>query len=250
VIESGRPYLSVVVPVSGGDARIGETLRRIEAYLSLLGRPWEAIVSSDGSLDRTEAAVRSFAESHPFDAVRLVSHPVSRGRGAAARRGVLEASGERVLVTEASLRAPIKEVEKLLAALNAGYDVAIGSRALRSPGCDVRQRARSRAAEGAFNALVRATLAEGFRDYRCAFKCYTREAARRIFAAQTADGPAFEAESVYLAVRMGYRVKEVPVMWSDGGEKAVLGVREAAASAAEILRLRAHYLRHPVPRIR
>ncbi len=237
--------LSVVVPTYNEERMIGETLRRIDAYLSLKGLSWEVLVCSDGSRDRTDSVVRAFAEAHPSKRVRLLATSTNRGKGAAVRRGALEAAGERVLVTDTDLSAPIKECDKLAAALDAGFDVAIGSRALRSPGCDVRQSWKRRLSGRIFNLFVRAICLRGFRDTQCGFKLFTRRAARELFGAQTLDGFSFDVEVLYLALRKGFRVKEVPVMWSQGPTSQVRLVRDSVGMLGELVRIRRHYRRHP-----
>ena len=244
---TGEPiFLSVAIPAYNEASCIAESLRRVTAYLSLKGRPWEILVSTDGSTDGTDDAVRAFAASRPAGQVRLLVSEVNRGKGAAVRRAVLSASGRYVLVTDADLSAPIKESDKLLAALDEGHDVAIGSRGIRKAGCDVRQSFKRRLSGRVFNAFVRVLILDGFRDTQCGFKCFRREAAQALFKEQKVDGFAFDVETLYLAVRKGLRVKEVPVMWSQGRDSKVRLLRDSFSMVGQLFFLRDHYRRHPV----
>lgn len=213
---SENPRLSVVIPAYNEEKTIGETLRRVDAYLRLKSFSSEILVSTDGSTDGTDRLVRTFADAHSDRVVRLLATPENHGKGGAVRRAALAAAGERVLVTDADLSAPIKEMDKLLEALDGGCDVVIGSRAVRSPGADVRQSFKRALSGRIFNFFVRALVIKGFRDTQCGFKCFTREAAQALFSAQTVEGFSFDVEILYLAVQKKFKIKEVPVMWKEG----------------------------------
>src|SRR5271163_4492545 len=126
------PKYSIVIPAFNEAARLPRALEKIRTYL--LGRNFDAevVVVDDGSTDATAEIAREGELHWPaaLRGVRLVSNGENRGKGYSVRHGMLEAQGEIALFTDADLSAPIEEIEKLLAALAAGNDVAIGSRAL------------------------------------------------------------------------------------------------------------------------
>src|SRR3989338_3609119 len=207
------PHLSVIIPAYNEERNIRESLRRIESFLSFKAYDWECIVSSDGSSDKTVDFVNDFIKSHPSGRFRLVSYDKNHGKGFTVRRGILAAGGKYLLVTDADLSAPIKEVDKLTKALDEGYDIAVGSRALADKSGDVQQSFKRWFAGRVFNGLVRAVVLRGFSDTQCGFKCFKKEAARRLFQMQRLDGFGFDVEILYLAQKEGLRVKEVPIMW-------------------------------------
>lgn len=230
-----EPALSIVLPVFNEERAIGEALRRIRAFLTLKGWNAEILVASDGSTDATDRIV---AEEAARDArVRLISAPENRGKGAAARRGALAARGRRILLTDCDLSAPIKEIDKLLAAVERGADVAIGSRAVCSPGADVRQSPKRRLAGRVFNFFVTMLVVRGFRDTQCGFKLFTREAAAQLFSRQKLDGFAFDVELLYLARRQGLRIAEVPVMWGEGPDTKIRLVRDSTRMLGDLIRI-------------
>ena len=220
-------HLSVVIPAYNEENRIEECLRRVTAFLDLKGRPYEVIVSSDGSTDGTDRLLRAFAQAHPEARVGLVVSNRNRGKGASVRKGVLASSGAYVLVTDADLSAPIKESDKLISALEDGCDVAIGSRALRSPGADVQQSFKRRLSGRIFNAFVRLLVLPDFKGTQCGFKCFDQAAAKKLFGMQKLDGFSFDVEILYLAKKSGLRVKEVPVMWRQGVDTKVRFFRDS-----------------------
>ncbi len=228
--------LSVVIPAYNEENRIGRTLERVLAYLAGRGAPFEVIVVDDGSDDATASVARAAGAGDPR--VRVVSLERNRGKGMAVRRGVLEATGEWVLFSDADLSTPIEEIETLVPRLREGCDVAIGSRSLRGARVDVRQPWYREAMGKTFNRIVRLLAVRGFVDTQCGFKCFTREAARAIFGRARIDRFAFDVEAIVIARRLGLRVVEVPIRWANEPNSRVAIVRDSASMLVDLLRIR------------
>jgi dolichyl-phosphate beta-glucosyltransferase len=202
---SAAPGLSVIVPAYNEAARLPRTLATIAAHLA--GREHEVLVVDDGSGDATAACATAAG------ATRVLRHQPNRGKGYAVRRGMLEARGERRLMTDADLSTPIEELARLEAALDSGADVAIGSRAVSGARIELHQPRYREALGRCFNRLVRLLLLPGLQDTQCGFKLYTAAAAEAAFGPARLDGFCFDVESLVLARRGGMRVAEVPVRW-------------------------------------
>ena len=231
--------LSIVIPAFNEEKRLTSTLDAVAAYAARLGGGAETIVVDDGSADGTTALVRKYARAHA--GVRLIENGRNRGKGYAVRRGVLEATGERILFTDADLSAPIEEVEKLLPWFEQGYDVVIGSRALAESRILVHQSAARETMGRIFNLLVQCLALRGIRDTQCGFKCFRRAPARDVFKRQTLTGFSFDVEVLHLASRLGYRIREVPVTWSNSADTRVNALWDSARMFLDLLRIR---LRH------
>ncbi len=233
---SNQPYLSIVIPAYNEEKRIGFTLFLIKDYLESRKIEAEVILVDDGSQDRTAEVAREVMADYPR--FQLIQLPVNRGKGAAVRTGMLEASGELILFTDADLSTPIEEIEKLLPLAREGYEVVIGSRAL--PGSEIKKRQgwlRERMGKF-FNLLVRLLVLRGFRDTQCGFKLFRREAARNVFSRLHTDGFAFDVEALVLALSAGYRVAEVPVVWINHPESRVRLFRSSLKMFCELLKIR------------
>jgi len=207
----GRPHLSVVIAAYNEEQRLGESLRRIGAYLRERGTDAEVLVVDDGSEDAT----RRIANDAMRDLRgRVLANPENRGKGYSVRRGALEASGRWVLLTDADLSTPIEEVEKLSAAVrDRDLDAAIGSRALPGSRVVERQSLLRESMGKTFNRMVRSATGLAFRDTQCGFKLLDRDRLRPILERMTIDGFAFDVELLYLCARFGLKVGEVPVVW-------------------------------------
>jgi dolichyl-phosphate beta-glucosyltransferase len=230
-------HLSVVIPAHDEAERIGPTLQRVIAYLRGQAYTWEVVVVDDVSRDATAAAAEQFQAREPR--LRLLRRSAEPGKGAAVRAGMLAARGQRVLFSDADLSTPIEEVEKLLAAVEReGYDIAIGSRGLPQSDLRVRQPWYREAMGRAFNLMVRAMALRGFRDTQCGFKLFRGEVVRDLFCRQTINGFAFDVEILFLAIKRGLRVKEVPVTWINSPRSKVDPVRDSLRMARDMLGIR------------
>ncbi len=235
------PYLSAVIPVFNEEKIVAEALRRIQAFFSLKNYPWECLIVSDGSTDSTCERAREAITAAGVPNFHLIENSQNRGKGAAAKQGMLAAGGRYILLTDVDLSAPIKEVDKLIQALEEGSDVAIGSRALHAPSADVQQSLRRRVLGRLFNLIVRVLLLRDFYDTQCGFKCFRKEAAHRLFTMQTLDGFSFDVEILFLAKKNGLQVKEVPVMWRQGRDTKVRFFRDSFRMVRDLFLLRRRY---------
>jgi len=234
-------YLSVVIPAFEEASRIGPTLERVHAYLRDQPFESEVLVVVDGGRDGTLELVREATADWP--AWRVLDNGANRGKGFSVRRGMLAAGGRYLLFSDADLSTPIGEVERLIAALEAGGDIAVGSRALATSDVRVRQAWWRQSMGRIFNRIVRLVAVPGIHDTQCGFKCFRREAARRIFPRQRATGFSFDVELLWLARKLGYGVVEVPVTWVNDPSSRVHPVRDSLRMLADLLRLRYDDLR-------
>lgn len=209
--------LSVVIPAYNEAHRLPATIETVAGYLAGRCREWEIVVVDDGSTDGTAALLAARADGERLIVCRLERN---RGKGAAVRAGVARCRHDYVLVTDADLSTPISALDTLWRALQ-GADVAIGSRAV-DRSLVVRAQPRYRTALGRlFNRLARALRLTPFADTQCGFKLWRREAARQVFARSRIDGFAFDVESLLIARKLGCRVAEAAVPWSNDPDSRV-----------------------------
>ena len=227
---------SLIIPAYNESARLGATLERVLAYVHAQGWDAEVIVVNDGSRDNTAEIVKSFAAKDPI--LRLVENPGNRGKGYSVRNGMLNARGEIVLFSDADLSSPIEEASKLLAALDQGADIAIGSRWLRSETQTQRQPLHRQLFGRIFNLLLRLTLGLKFKDTQCGFKAFKQSAARAIFPLQKIERWGFDPEILFLARKFGFKVKEIPVVWGHSGGTRINPLVDGARMFQEMLRVR------------
>ena len=230
------PTYSIVIPAFNESARIPATLG--EVVDCIRARQWsaEVIVVDDGSRDSTAELVRRFAAGAPE--VRLVRNPGNRGKGYSVRSGVLQALGDIVMFTDADLSAPMEEAEGLFAAIADGSDIAIGSRWLERNRQSIRQPVYRQILGRCFNGVTRAVMGLPFADTQCGFKAFTRAAAQTVFQLQTIERWGFDPEILFIALKRGFRVDEVPVSWAHDQRSKISYLRDGMRMLADIATVR------------
>jgi dolichyl-phosphate beta-glucosyltransferase len=207
-----HPYLSVVIPAYNEEKRIGGTLQKTLGYLQKQDYRYELIVVDDGSSDKTREVVESFMQDNPE--IHLISYPKNAGKGKAVRKGINGSKGEFVLFMDADNSTSIEELEKAFAVMENGVDIAIGSRGIDPGMITVKQPYYRQLGSKVFNSIAFFWLSlSEFEDTQCGFKLFRGEVARRIFSIMKVDGYMFDVESLYLAKKLRYTIKEFPVKW-------------------------------------
>lgn len=233
--------VSFVVPAKDEELRLAESLRRLIDFASRQSYASEIIVVDDGSVDRTAELAGEAGRSLPERvSLRVLQHDRNRGKGAAVRTGVLAAAGDCVLYLDADLATPPEETPKLLRAIEEGADIAAGSR-IKPGGGDMRasQPAWRRIGGRLFAAARRRLLLSDIEDTQCGFKAFRRAAAQAVFSRQQLDGWAFDAEVLYLARRLGFSVRQIPIDWQHvGGSRFRLGPASVFRELRDLLRVR------------
>lgn len=234
--------ISIIIPAYNEQARLPDTLRRVEQYLQESNWTFhEILIVDDGSRDGTYDAAMSFAGTNPH--IRVLRNPGNRGKGFSVRHGMLEARGEWRLFSDADLSTPIEELEKLWSAVALGkHQVAIGSRALDRSLIGVHQPGFRETMGRVFNSVMRAATGLSISDTQCGFKLFRGDVAEEVFSRQTLERFGFDAEVLFIAARRGYSIAEVPVRWNHV-EGSKVGMLTGLHAFRELLDIRLNSLR-------
>ena len=235
-----QPDLSIVIPAFNEEARLGPTLEAYLDYCHGTARRVELIVVDDGSLDRTSAVVNHYAARHPE--VRLIRLAENQGKGQAVRSGVVNAQGKLVLFADADGATPLSEIERLVAALERGADVAIGSRALYDRSVRIQAKFYRRVIGRIFHGLVELLTVPHVKDTQCGFKLFRGPVAHDLFSRMRIRGFSFDVELLMMAQRLGYAIAEVPVNWTHQPGSKVNIVTDSARMLRDLFVIRGRYL--------
>jgi dolichyl-phosphate beta-glucosyltransferase len=209
-------------------------LSEIEAFVCRERLDCEVIVVDNGSHDATSVVVQQAAIK--FTGLRLLRTD-RRGKGLAVRTGVLAAKGDVVIFADADLSWSVEDTQRFLALTNDGTPVVIGSReglGARRMGEPGYRHLMGRI----FNRVVQALAVPGIEDSQCGFKAFSREAARDVFGRQRIDGFGFDVEVLYLARRLGYAIRVVPLHWEHKENSRVAPIRDTLLMLSDVVRVR------------
>jgi glycosyltransferase involved in cell wall biosynthesis len=227
--------VSFVIPAFNEATRILDTLRRIAEYRKHLPYATEILVVDDGSTDETADIVERM--EHP--GLRLIRNRTNRGKGYSVKCGVLAATGDYVLFSDADLSTPIEEMANLLtAAVKENADVVVGSRGLDNRYIEKHQSLVRESGGRLFNVMVRMLLGMNIRDTQCGFKLFKRTRVQSAFQKQTTDGFGFDPELLFVMSREGLKILEVPVRWSHAEGSKIRFFRDGVRMFTDLLRIR------------
>jgi glycosyltransferase involved in cell wall biosynthesis len=230
------PQLSIVIPAYNEGARIELTLDRVMACVEKQGWDAEVLVVDDGSTDGTPKIVQAWMERYPR--LHLIQNEGNRGKGYSVRNGLLQAAGEVVMFTDADLSAPMEEAERLLAAIADGADVAIGSRWMDKTRQTIHQPLYRKFFGRCFNWVTRTVMGLPFKDTQCGFKAFKRPVAQVIFRLQRIERWGFDPEILFIARKLGYNIREVPVTWGHDERSRVSYLKDGMKMLEEMAVIR------------
>jgi glycosyltransferase involved in cell wall biosynthesis len=231
------PLLSIIIPALNEEHRLPGNLRRVLDFLKDQAYSSELIVVDSGSQDQTSAVVEQFI---PENANLHLYREELRGKGRAVRRGMIEAKGQYRFICDADLSMPIKNVNKFLPPTLEDFDIAIASREV--PGAVRYHEPAYRHWIGrGFNLLVRLLAIPQFHDTQCGFKCFRGEIAEDLFSVQQLQGWGFDVEVLFVAVKRGYRIVEVPIPWYFNPDSRVRLLQDSIGMFGELIQIRRNW---------
>ena len=207
--------ISIVIPAFEEQARLGDSIRKILAYIQQNTLDAELIVVDDGSGDETAEIARAACGEFPSIKTDVIRYEKNRGKGHAVKTGLLASSGDIALFSDADLSTPIEELPKLVEPIRRDeFDVTFGSRELDKSLINRHQSWRREQGGRVFNFVVRSLTGLPFLDTQCGFKAFNMQKFRPLLPLMQIERFGFDIEFLYVAFHKGLRLKEIPVIWN------------------------------------
>ncbi len=207
--------LTVVIPAFNEAKNIESTVNEVTSFLTGKGYSYEVIIVDDGSKDDTLDIVKRYKTVNSNGNIKILENIFNRGKGYAVRNGIMQATGDYILFMDADNSTRIFELERMLPGFKDGYDIVIGSRRLKNiPGNIVISQPSYRHILGEiYIFLSRLFFKIGVRDYNCGFKMFKNNVAKKVFSKQRMNDWSFDLETLFLAEKYNFKIKELPVNW-------------------------------------
>ena len=207
--------LSIVIPAYNEEKKIYRDIEAVYAFFKENSINGELIIVDDGSKDNTFSAVSEF--KNKYHSLKVLTYPKNHGKGYAIKTGMLEASGKNILFADAGLCVPYKCVKPGIELLDAGADIAIGSRRTNETKIVQKQPLYRRLGSAIFHFLIKTfkIIPEGIQDTQCGFKLFNKEIAHKIIKKLITEKVMWDIEMLRIAQKEKYKVSVFPVEWSN-----------------------------------
>lgn len=228
--------ISAVVPCFNEEKTIQKNLRAIHEYLRDWFDEFELIVVNDGSTDGTLKEIESIQRELNL---RVIDNDRNEGKGKAVRQGMLQSSHDVMMYIDADLGIPINELKKFAAEIENGSDLVIASRFV--PGIRILKPVlwHRKFMEKVFRILRVIVINDWeIKDTQCGFKVFRRKAAMEIFPKLTVKRFAFDAEIVFIANKLKYKIKELPITLQNPPESHIDLIRDPLNMFFDLIRIR------------
>jgi dolichyl-phosphate beta-glucosyltransferase len=231
--------ISIIIPSYNEAERLPSTLTENIAFCERnYSDRYEIIVVDDGSFDATAEYVNSVLEKN--SSINLISYKENVGKGHAVKCGVLAAKGDYILISDADGSTPINQLELFIECMDNGVDIVVASRNI-----DEKLVAMSffrTLLSKLFSRLVNILLVDVVSDPQCGFKLFNAKSASKIFALLKEKKWAWDMEAILIAVKNGYKIKELPVQWEEKAGSKIHPFRDAFYMLFAIFRIKIRYL--------
>ena len=230
--------ISIVIPVYNEQHRISSFLASVTKFLQKKDFSYEIVIVDDGSTDMTVTTIKQILDEKVPGTFRVVQLPVNAGKGAAIRKGMLEADGEYIFFLDADGSTSIEEIDRFMRSFTQGTDIYIAQRTLK-------QKAPFKRKIFGYGYIMLANLLLQLdvKDITCGFKCYRRGCVQTIFSRQTLNNWSFDAENVFTARKHGYRIEEIQVTWEHTPGSKVKVFKNIIVCGFDLLRIRLNDMR-------
>ncbi len=229
-----NPHLSIIIPAYNEEKRLPESLEKVAAFIKQQPYAVEVIVVENGSTDRTFELAQGFAQH--IQNLHVI-HEEQRGKGLAVKRGMLAATGAYRIFCDSDFSMPVGEINRFIPPALETVEISIGSR--EAPGAQRFNEPAYRHFVGRiFNTLVRWMALPGLQDSQCGFKCFRADVAEAVFPYQTFGGWSFDAEVLFIALRHGYHVQEVPIQWYFNANTRLSVWKDSLRMAVDLFNIR------------
>jgi dolichyl-phosphate beta-glucosyltransferase len=151
----------------------------------------------------------------------------------------LNSSFPLVLFSDSDLATPIEELKGFTEyIINHNYDIVIASRNLKNSNIKNKQPLYRQIMGKVFPKIVNLILLRGFKDTQCGFKLFKTDVAKKIAQLQTIEGFSFDVEILFIANKMGYKIKEAPVVWIDKAGSTVRTFKDGIKMLIDLFKVK------------
>jgi len=230
--------VNITIPVYNEENAIVNCIEILRDFLHKnVNFNWTIIIADNASTDTTLDIAKELAKKYSDV---TYNHIDLKGRGRALRKVWLESKSDIVSYMDVDLSTGLDAFPPLIESISSGdYDVATGSRLMR--GSRVKRSPKREFTSRSYNLMIKSMFLSKFHDAQCGFKAMSRKAADEIIPLVQNQKWFFDSELLIIAEKKGYRIKEIPVEWTEDPGTTVNITNTVIEDIQGLMRLRFHF---------
>ena len=230
--------VSLFIPIYNEERIIDFHIRKIKWVLENLPQEFEIFIVDDASTDNSKRILKEISESDKVvHHLRYEAGPTRRENLA---QSFKKANGEIIAFMDMDLATNLKHLPTLISEVEDNADIAIGSRYV--PGAKIKRRLLRRVISIAYNYFVRFYFSSKLSDHECGFKAFKRQVILNLVKEMGYDetltrGVFWDTELLVRAQFHSYKIKEIPIEWTEA-DKSALNFRREIKMIPYLLRFK------------
>ena len=233
---SNSSRVGIVLPVLNEEKILRESVEKLRIFLiDHFPYEWTIIVADNGSSDQTlNIAQQLMSEFDNIDTLYLSQ----RGRGRALKQAWIDNGADILVYMDIDLSTGIESLTPLVDAIeHDGFDLAVGSRLLPTSRVVGRSLKREILSRG-YVFLIKCLFLSDITDAQCGFKAISSAAANTLMPLVEDNDWFLDTELLLLAERLGFKRKDIPIIWTDDPDTRVRIARTVIEDLKGLVRLR------------
>ncbi|MFA5157017.1 MAG: glycosyltransferase [Candidatus Omnitrophota bacterium] len=226
-----KHHVSVFVPIFNEESTLKRSIHTLEYIIRKIPVDYEIFIVNDASRDQTELISRAIERSNRK--VSLLNYDIGPTRRENLAQSFKKAGGDIIAFVDVDAVRSLRFLKDLIDQVVCGYDIVTGSRYLAGA---KRKRSLFRLSiSRAYNFFIRLMFHTGIADHMCGFKAFKKEVILALVEEMGYDrslrrGVFWDTELLLRAIRHGYKIKEIPIWWSERYESKLYFKREILAA--------------------
>lgn len=234
--------LTIVIPVYNEQNRIHLAIEALNNFKPPSGIEIKKVIfANDGSDDKTLYVLKNSKVQYPTE---VLTYNTNRGRGFAVKMGMKHIDTDYAMYLDSDMSIPLENLETFAKEMKKGTNVIIGSKKIRGTVCTHKRSIIREIVGWGHSAIFSTILGMWIYDFQGGFKIYSNHVIKNAFPKLRMERWGMDAESIFVAGKMGYSIKELPITWGHVGQGTKVDlVRDIYRGLRDVFQIRSNYFR-------
>ena len=233
--------LSLIIPIYNASDFIHDSMKALSQWVKNLDYSIEVILVNDGSSDNSKVEIENYIKNIDNN-LKLLSYEQNKGKGYAVKQGMLMATGDFRIFTDADIPFGFEIIDETLKYLDfKEFDVCVGNRKSIHSKYFTKISFIRKMSSKIFTTFISRYVVTGINDTQCGLKGFRADAADQLFPKLNINGFGFDVEILYLCYKNEFDIKRIPVYFEGNDNSTIDLVSDSLGMLKDIIVLPFRY---------